>query len=69
MFAPHDMVNPPMFYGVARPHRIRDLAAIALCLALIGGFVAHAVRPVQAAPMQSPALVATTAAPCPDVLQ
>jgi hypothetical protein len=69
MFAPHDMVNPPMFNGVARPHRIRDLAAIALCLALIAAFVAHAVRPVQAAPVGSPALAATTAAPCPDVLQ
>lgn len=70
MYAHHDMVNPPMFYGVARPHRIRDIAAIAMCLALIGGFMAHAVSPVKAAPPQLPAaLVAASAMPCPDVVQ
>jgi hypothetical protein len=69
MFAHHDMVSPPMFYGVARPHRIRDIAAIAMCLALIGGFMAHAVRPVQAASLRPTGVVVTSALPegCPDV--
>ncbi|HET7754251.1 MAG TPA: hypothetical protein VFK85_10110 [Anaeromyxobacteraceae bacterium] len=62
--------QPQMFDGVARPHWIRDLATVALCLSLIGGFVAQATRPAQAAPpARAGALVATTAvpAPCPDV--
>ena len=66
---PQDIASQPLFYGVARPHWIRDLAAVALCLSLIGGFVAHAVRPAQASPPRSGALVAATAVPagCPDV--
>jgi hypothetical protein len=70
MNAPHDPATQPLFFGLARPHRIRDLAAVALCLSLIGGFVAHATRPAHAAPARSGALVATTTVVpegCPDV--
>lgn len=61
--------TPPMFEGVARSHRIRDLAAVALCLALIGGFVAHATTPVRASPPPAATMIASTvqpACPCPD---
>jgi hypothetical protein len=69
----HDVFDPPMFSGLARSHRIRDLAAVALCLSFIGGFVAHTTGPATAmaspSPSPSHALAAATAIPqgCPDV--
>lgn len=70
MHAPHEMTESPMFNGLARPHWVRDIAAVALCLSLIGGFVAHATRPAQASPARpASTLVASTVIPpgCPDV--
>jgi hypothetical protein len=72
MYAPNDdLASQPLFTGLARPHRIRDFAAVALCLSLIGGFVAHAATPAPPAAPQRPsaAMMATTAVQpgCPDV--
>lgn len=70
MHARHEMTEQPLFNGVARPHLIRDLATVALCLSLIGGFVAHATAPAYASPSRTAStLVASTVVPagCPDV--
>jgi hypothetical protein len=71
MYAPNDMAPQPLFTGLARPHWIRDFAAVALCLSLIGGFVAHAAAPAAPASPQRPSVMmaTTTAVPpgCPDI--
>lgn len=67
----NELAEKPMFNGVARPHWFRDVAVIALWLALSGGFIAHAVRPAQASPQrQYPAAAyasTTVPQPCADV--
>jgi hypothetical protein len=69
MFAHHEPASSEMFHGVARPHRLRDLAAVAVCLALIGGFVAHAAQPGPAVSHRATTFVATSVpAPCLDVI-
>ena len=60
MFRTTHTAPAQLFDGVGRPHRLMDVAAIALCLAFIGGFIAHAATPTSA--VSHRALLAATEA-------
>lgn len=57
----------PMFAGVGRSHRLLDLAAIALCLSFIGGFVAHISTPTSAVTRHATLLASTAPVAAPAV--